>query len=214
MFACYAHAQHDSAAERARHATSETQSTRGGRGDEPLRISDCSDQPQCGAPHHTGAQREAGVTHSGCTTRATRTRSAKRAGSAVIVVDASVILEVLLRTDAAPTVEQRIFTEGESLHAPHLIDLEVAQVLRRYASRQELSPERGLQALADMAAFPIERYPHDVFLPRIWELRHNMTAYDAAYVALAEALGAPLLTCDESLASARGHEATVELARS
>lgn len=131
----------------------------------------------------------------------------------MIVLDASAILEVLLRTGAAAQVEHRIFARGQSLHAPHLIDVEVAQVLRRYASRQELSPERGRQALADLADFSIERYPHDVLLPRIWELQHNMTAYDAAYVALAEAIGAPLLTCDESLATSPGHQAVVELVK-
>ena len=129
----------------------------------------------------------------------------------MIVIDASAVLEVLLRTDAAARVERRIFAGGESLHAPHLIDVEVAQVLRRYVARLEMSAERGREAISDMTDFPIRRYPHDVLLPRIWELRHNMTAYDAAYVALAEAIGAPLLTRDESLAASPGHEARVEL---
>jgi predicted nucleic acid-binding protein len=129
----------------------------------------------------------------------------------VIVVDASALLEVLLRTPSAEAIEQRLFGPGQSLHAPHLIDVEVAQVLRRYASSGAIEPARGEAALMDLADFPIQRYPHDMLLHRIWSLRHNLTAYDAAYVALAEALGRPLLTRDRRLASAPGHEAKVEV---
>jgi predicted nucleic acid-binding protein len=128
----------------------------------------------------------------------------------VIVVDASAVLEVLLRTRAAGRLEARLFGRV-SLHAPHLLDVEVAQVLRRYAARGELTAARGVEALADLAAFPLTRYPHDLLLARIWALRENLTAYDAAYVALAEALRAPLVTRDERLASAPGHRATIEL---
>ena len=105
----------------------------------------------------------------------------------------------------------RIFQPGETLHAPHLIDLEVAQVLRRYCASGELDPRRGREALEDLAGLPLTRYRHDLFLTRIWELRHNLTAYDAAYVALAETLNAPLLTRDAALASATRHGATVEM---
>jgi predicted nucleic acid-binding protein len=129
----------------------------------------------------------------------------------MIIVDASTALEVLLRTPAAAAVEQRLFAPGQSLHAPHLIDVEVAQVLRRYAVTGQLDEERCREALADMADLPLTRYPHDFLLPRIWELRDNLTAYDAAYVALAEALDAPLLTRDQRLASAPGYHAHVEL---
>lgn len=129
----------------------------------------------------------------------------------MIIVDASTALEVLLRTPAAAAVEQRLFAPGQSLHAPHLIDVEVAQVLRRYAVTGQLDEERCREALADMADLPLTRYPHDFLLPRIWELRDNLTAYDAAYVALAEALDAPLLTRDRRLASAPGYHAHVEL---
>jgi predicted nucleic acid-binding protein len=107
-------------------------------------------------------------------------------------------------------LEARLFGRV-SLHAPHLLDVEVAQVLRRYAARGELTAARGVEALADLAAFPLTRYPHDLLLARIWALRENLTAYDAAYVALAEALRAPLVTRDERLASAPGHRATIEL---
>ena len=129
----------------------------------------------------------------------------------MIVADASVVLEVLLRTRVAPQIEERIFSPGETLHAPHILDLEVAQVLRRYCVSGAMKIERGLEALVDLADLPITRYPHDIFLPRIWELRHNVTAYDAVYVALAETLSASLLTRDTRLASASGHEAAIVL---
>lgn len=129
----------------------------------------------------------------------------------MIVVDASAILEMLLNTPAADRVGARLLAEGETLHAPHLIDLEVAQVLRRYIASGDLDPRRGREALEDLLDFPLTRYPHDVLLPRIWELRHTLTAYDGAYVALAEALAAPLLTRDARLARARGHAAHIEL---
>ncbi len=129
----------------------------------------------------------------------------------MIVVDSSAVLEVLLRSQTGLEIEKRIFSPQETLYAPHLLDLEVAQVLRRYCASGEMDAERGREALRDLADIPINRYPHDVFLPRIWELRPNMTAYDAAYVALAETLPAPLLTRDTRLASAPGHAAIIEL---
>jgi predicted nucleic acid-binding protein len=129
----------------------------------------------------------------------------------LIVVDASALLEVLLRTPAARAVERRLFDAGESLHAPHLIDLEAAQVLRRYAAAGQITAERGRTALDDLAALGVRRYPHDWLLIRVWQLRDNLTAYDAVYVALSEALDAPLLTRDRRLAAAAGHRAQVEL---
>src|ERR1700736_4299955 len=112
----------------------------------------------------------------------------------MIVVDASAVLETLLRTPNAETVEKRLFDPSQTLHAPHLLDVEVAQVLRRYAGNGEIDDERGRAALADLADFPLRRYPHDFLLPRVWDLRNNLTAYDAMYVALAEVLDAPLVT--------------------
>ncbi len=129
----------------------------------------------------------------------------------MIVVDASAVLETLLRTPAAKAVERWIFDPGQALHAPHLLDVEVAQVIRRYAVNGEIGGERGRAALADLADFPLRRYPHDFLLPRVWDLRNNLTAYDAVYVALAEILDAPLLTRDRRLAGAAGHHARIEL---
>ena len=129
----------------------------------------------------------------------------------MIVIDASALLEVLLRAPAAAALEERMFAPSETLHAPHLIDVEVAQVIRRYATKGEVDPERGRMALFDLADMPLHRYPHDILLPRIWNLRNNLTAYDAAYVALAEALDAPLLTRDRRLAAPGMHQARIEL---
>lgn len=128
----------------------------------------------------------------------------------MIVVDASALLEVLLRTREAKSVERRLFAPGERLHAPHLLDVEVAQVLRRYAASGEIGRERGRDALADLAGFPLRRYPHDFLLPRVWDLRSNLSAYDAVYVAPTEVLGATLITRDRRLAAASGHHARVE----
>jgi predicted nucleic acid-binding protein len=130
----------------------------------------------------------------------------------VIVVDASAMLELLLRTPAAAAVERRLFSGRETLHAPHLLDVEVAHVLRRYAFAGDLTAEQGRDALDDLENLFLRRYPHDVLLPRVWELRANLTAYDAVYVALAEALDAPLLTADRRLAGAAGHRARIETA--
>jgi predicted nucleic acid-binding protein len=129
----------------------------------------------------------------------------------MIVVDASAVLEALLRTPAARAVERRLFELSQTLHAPHLLDVEVAQVVRRYAANGEIDVERGHMALADLVDLPLHRYPHDFLLPRVWQLRNNLTAYDAVYVALAEALNAPLITRDKRLAASPGHHAQIEL---
>jgi predicted nucleic acid-binding protein len=128
-----------------------------------------------------------------------------------MVVDASALIELLLRTNVSALVEERLFAAGETLYAPYLIDIETAQVLRRYAAGGEIDGARGLAALSDLADFPLRRYPHDFLLPRVWDLRHNLTAYDAIYIALAEALDATLVTRDRRLAAASGHRARVEL---
>lgn len=129
----------------------------------------------------------------------------------MIVLDASAAIDWLLQTSAGQRIEQRIFLHNESLHAPHLLDLEVAQVLRRLVRESAVSASRADQAIEDLLDSRITRYPHFVLMPRVWQLRHNLSAYDAAYVALAEELGARLLTRDGRLASASGHAALIEL---
>jgi predicted nucleic acid-binding protein len=129
----------------------------------------------------------------------------------VIVLDASAAIEWLLQSPAGIKIERRLFSPSESLHAPHLLDVEVAQVLRRYVRENIISAQRGQEALEDLTDVPLSRYPHDFLIPRVWELRATLTAYDAVYVALAELLDAPLLTCDGKIASASGHSANVEV---
>jgi predicted nucleic acid-binding protein len=129
----------------------------------------------------------------------------------VIVLDASAAVDWLLQTAAAQRIESRIFSRNQSLHAPELLDLEVAQVLRRLVREGTLPTSRAAAAIQDLLDLRITRYPHSLLLPRIWQLRHNLSAYDAAYVVLAEKLGATLLTRDARLASAAGHTATIEV---
>ncbi|HTT81214.1 MAG TPA: type II toxin-antitoxin system VapC family toxin [Stellaceae bacterium] len=129
----------------------------------------------------------------------------------MIVLDASAVTEVLLRLSAVAAVERRVHDMRETLHAPHFIDLEVAHVVRRYVMRGEIAEERGRLAIEGLADFPMNRHPHVDLLPRIWQLRHNLSAYDAAYVALAETLDAPLVTRDRRLAASSGHRARIEL---
>ena len=129
----------------------------------------------------------------------------------MIVLDASAAIDWLLQTAAGQRIEQRIYSHSESLHAPHLLDLEVGQVLRRLVREGAISALRADQAIEDLLDLRIVRYPHFVLLPRIWQLRHNLSAYDAAYVALAEKLDACLITRDARLASASGHAAPIEL---
>ncbi|MGH8246042.1 MAG: type II toxin-antitoxin system VapC family toxin [Gammaproteobacteria bacterium] len=129
-------------------------------------------------------------------------------------MDASALVEVLLRRPVAERIEERLFAAGETLHAPHLLDLEVVQTLRRHVSTGQMTPGRALAALEALVAFPLKRYSHHELVRRIWELRHVVTAYDAAYLTLAEVLGAPLLTTDKKLAGASGHDARIELIES
>ncbi len=129
----------------------------------------------------------------------------------MIVLDASAVIELMLGTRAGAAVARRIAPPAETLHAPHLIDLEVAQALRRYARMGRMTDERAREALEDLGDLDLNRYPHDVFLSRIWTLRRNATAYDAVYLALAESLPAPLLTTDARLANVPGVQARVEV---
>ena len=130
----------------------------------------------------------------------------------MIVVDASLIIDLLLQTAASRAIAERL--SDSPLHAPELLDLEVIQALRRYRLSEGLPERRAREALEDLAALRIERHGHAVLRERIWELHQNLTAYDAAYVALAEALEAPLLTRDARLSRSRAHRADVQLVSS
>jgi predicted nucleic acid-binding protein len=129
----------------------------------------------------------------------------------LIVLDASAVVDWLLQTTAGRQIEERIYSRSESLHVPHFLDLEVAQVLRRLARESQISSERAGEAMEDLLDLRVTRYPHSILLPRIWQLRHNLSAYDATYVVLSEKLGATLISRDKRLASASGHTAQIEL---
>jgi predicted nucleic acid-binding protein len=128
----------------------------------------------------------------------------------VIVLDASATLELLLGKPRGARVGDRALVPSETLHVPDLLDLEVAQVLRRWVASGQVGPGRARQALDDLALLDLGRWPHHALLERVWQLRSNLTAHDAAYVALAEALPAPLLMCNRRLSAAPGNRARVE----
>lgn len=131
----------------------------------------------------------------------------------MIVLDASAVVELLLWSEAGKRVAALVADPRETLHAPHLLDVEVAQVLRRVEHSGAISSERAQQAMVTLAThLDIERHEHVALLPRVWALRSNCTAYDATYIALSEALDAPLLTLDKRLAAAPGHRARVVIA--
>lgn len=129
----------------------------------------------------------------------------------MIVLDASAVVDWLLQTSSGQRIEKRIYAHRETLHAPHLLDLEVTQVLRRLTQQGVVPGTRADEAVRDLLDLRVTRYPHLVLLSRIWQLRYNLSAYDAAYVALAEKLGAPLITRDHRLASTPDHGATIEV---
>lgn len=130
----------------------------------------------------------------------------------MIVVDASVLVTAL-GDDASDGQRARTRLAGEQVVAPEVIDLEVISAWRRLCAAGQLDPDRADQAVTDLGALRMERVPHKALVRRCWELRDNITAYDAAYVALAEALRATLLTADERLANASGAQCAFELLR-
>ena len=129
----------------------------------------------------------------------------------MIVVDASALVEFLLQTPRGAKVESRLFGSDDELHAPHLVDVEVVQALRRLVRLREVAAGRADDAIADLCDLDLHRHAHVDLLSRAWKLRDNISAYDAMYVALAEAIGAPVVTCDAPLANASGHGARIEL---
>ncbi len=130
----------------------------------------------------------------------------------MIVVDASVVVTALADDGAdGEQLRSRLQADGD-LHVPEVLDLEVAAVLRRLVVMERtLSARRASRALEDLADLPAERYGHRPLLGRVWELRDNLRAYDAAYVALAEALGAVLITADRRLARCPGLRCELEV---
>jgi predicted nucleic acid-binding protein len=129
----------------------------------------------------------------------------------LIVLDASAAIDWLLHTPPGIRIDQRIYSRSETVHVPHVLDLEVAQVLRRFLREGSLSSARAAAAVQDLMDARFTRYQHWQLLPRIWQLRHNLTAYDATYIALAELLDAPLITRDRKMSLAAGHRAKIEL---
>lgn len=126
-------------------------------------------------------------------------------------MDASALADLLLRVPSARRLEDRILDPTQTLHAPQLLDLEILQVLRRFAIAGAAQERRAAEAIADLEALRLARHGHEPLRRRIWELRATATAYDAAYLALAEALGCPLVTRDKKLASLPKHDAIVEV---
>ena len=127
----------------------------------------------------------------------------------MVVIDASAVATLLLNQPNAARLRERLAHEN-TLHAPHLLDLEVTQVLRRAVRQGALKETVAAVRLADLQLLPLTRYSHAPFLRRIWELRANITAYDAAYIALAEALAAPLITTDQPLSRTPGLRTKIE----
>lgn len=132
----------------------------------------------------------------------------------MIVLDASAVVELVLATAAGRRIASRIADPALALHVPHLLDVEVAQALRRCVASGDIQSDDAVLAIAALRDLPLERHGHDALLDRVWALRRNLTAYDAVYVALAEALGAVLVTCDRKLARAPGVAARAELVSS
>ncbi len=126
------------------------------------------------------------------------------------VVDACVLVRALGSGRPSGSLLDELTEDGD-LHAPHLVDVEVVQTLRRLVAHGAISDDRAQDARLDLDDLPLTRYPHGALLGRAWELRHVLTTYDAVYVALAEALDAPLVTCDARLTRAPGIRARIEL---
>lgn len=128
----------------------------------------------------------------------------------MIVVDTSAVLSALMTSPATTRLQRRLADDGD-LHVPHLLDVEILHALRRLVTTGALSDERAQEVRDDVDQLALTRYPHGPLADRIWELRHNLSAYDATFVSLCEALDVPFVTCDARLARAPAHHATVEL---
>src|SRR6266702_409879 len=210
VLACYAHVQDDSDPQRPRRPAPHAEGAGGDGGYVALRLSVARAAAGGGAANAgrvPGTVATERASEAACVAGRHHSRDARRT---VIVLDASVVVELLLGTQAADSLAARILGETP-WHAPAVLDLEVANAIRRLCTIHETSHERGSRAIGDLGTLPVRRYPHTPLLDRIWQLRPNLTAYDAAYIALAEALRAPLVTRDRRLARASGHRARIDL---
>jgi predicted nucleic acid-binding protein len=129
----------------------------------------------------------------------------------MLVLDASIVLELILRTPKGALASKMILHAGEELHAPHVIDIELTHTLRRMVREKELEADAAEKSLDDFLDITLTRHAHTEFLSTIWSLRNALSAYDAVYVALAESVAAPLLTCDGRLSRSHGHRADIRL---
>ena len=127
------------------------------------------------------------------------------------VLDASVVVELVLGTRTGARIRERLHDPRISLHGPELLDLEVLNVLRRYVRAGTVAADRAEAGVRRLEELDLQRHRHGPMLPRIWSWRANLTAYDAAYVALAEVVDCPLLTTDARLSKTPGLPVPVEL---
>src|ERR1039457_552383 len=209
MFVCLEHVQDDPGERRPRTPAWHSEGARGPRGHDSFRL------PQEGIGACGGAPNDPGVAGAHPTGKAhpgqeePRASNPRTARLTMIVLDASVVVELLTNGALADSIRSDLSKRDESFIVPHLIDVEVLSAIRGLRAGQRIAADRSDQFLTGLAALPAERYSHTPLIGRIWELRHNFTAYDATYIALAEAMNAVLYTSDEKLC--KGHRARVVL---
>src|SRR5579863_8356610 len=211
MQICLEHGTNDSGSKCSGGSSPQSQSQGSNRRNVAFRLSARGAPRDCGASYAGRVSRA--LAHSQAASGGTghRRSDARGTGGAMIVLDPSAAVDWLLQTPAGQRIEKRIYARQDTLHSVHLLDVEFAQVLRRLVREGTLTSKRAGEAIEDLAALRIRRYPPVLLLQRIWRLRQNLSAYDAAYVALAEELQAPLITRDQRIAAAPGHAAAVEV---
>src|SRR6204780_3408103 len=171
MYACLTHVEDDSGSQCSGYPASHAESAGRPGGDVAFGVPAGGDSTPCRSAQHRGTEGTLAPAPRRQRPGVRGPRRAPGARFAVIVLDASAAIEWLLRSSTGIKIDKRIFSHSESLHAPHLLDIEVAQVLRRYVREKMITAQRGQEALEDLAGLPLERYPHDFLIPRLWELR-------------------------------------------